>query len=346
MEIVLEHVVAFGGALFLGWYLIPLMIRAAQKLRLLDVPDGKIKQHKVPVPYLGGLGVYVTFIIVLALAYPFGGRLVWFLVGTTLLLFVGLTDDFNVLTPFQKLAGQIVAVACFLKGGIALKSRFFDDYFNLAASAFWMLSIINAFNLVDVMDGLATSLAIVSATAFFLMAVFLGKYMISLLIVILLGALFAFLFYNKPPAKIYLGDAGALFVGGFLAAMPLLFQWTKILNTHRSLPSFAQGSVIFETAISALPPVLVVGLPLLEVGTLILIRKYKGIPFYSGSPHHFALYLRRKGWSVVQVLFFSVAAASFLSALGLLFMFGKIPFAGVVVGLSCFLPVWFWVVFS
>jgi len=340
-----KHIFAFACSFFLGLYLVPVMIRAAKKLNLLDCPDGKIKNHKIPTPYLGGVAVYVSFIATLALVYPFAQQPLWFLLGTTLLLFVGLIDDFNVLTPLQKLGGQLFAVVCLLKGGFALKSRFFSDYINIAASAFWMLSVINAFNLVDVMDGLSSLLALVATASFIVMALLLKNYLLSLFLMPFFGALLAFFFYNKPPAKIYLGDAGSLFVGSFLAATPLLVHWTQELNTYRALPSFAQGNVFFETAISALVPILIIGVPLLEVTSLVVIRKYKKIPFYNGSPHHFASYLRRKGWSVVRVLAFAACCACFLSSLALLFMFGMISFLYLLLGLLLFGGVWFWVVF-
>lgn len=341
---VLKYFIGFVGAFFLGLYLVPVMIRAANKLRMLDHPDGKIKVHKNPVPYFGGLAVYISFISVLALVYPLDSILLWFLLGTTLLLFVGLIDDFNVLTPGQKLAGQIVAVICFLKGGFSLKSRFFANYINMAASGFWMLSVINAFNLVDVMDGLAALLALIALGSFFIIALLVQNYLLSLLLLILLGSLFSFFLYNKPGAKIYLGDAGSLFIGGFVAATPLLIRWTQELNLHSALPGFAHGSVLFETAISAMIPILLVGVPLLEVCSLVIIRKSKGLPFYAGSPHHFASYLQKKGWSPKKILWFSGLAAMFLSALALFFMFGKLSFALFLGGIILFLLVWVFVV--
>jgi len=340
---IIRHVVAFACSLAFGLYMVPVMIRAAKKLRMLDRPDGKIKVQKSPVPYFGGIAVFVAFISSLALVYPFGEQLLWFLLGTTLLLFVGLIDDFNALTPLQKLSGQIVATACFLKGGFALKSRFFSDYINVFASGFWILSVVNAFNLVDVMDGLSTTLAIVSAGSFLVISIILKQFALSLLLTVFIGALFAFLVFNKPPAKIYLGDAGSLFVGGFIAATPLLFRWTQVLNIYEALPNFARGSLFFETAVSAMVPILIVGIPLLEVAALIVIRKSKGLPFYSGSPHHFACYLREKNWSEKKVLFFTFFISSFLSGFAILFMFGIIPFKiltpGVLLALGVFIKV-------
>ena len=88
-HVLVRHIAAFVGAFGLGLYLVPVMIVAAQKLQLYDMPDGKIKNHRAPVPFLGGLAIYVSFIIVLALIFPLETKLLWFLLGTTLLLFVG-----------------------------------------------------------------------------------------------------------------------------------------------------------------------------------------------------------------------------------------------------------------
>ena len=352
-QVILWHAIALLSSFFLGAVLVPVMIRVAKKFRLFDVPDGKIKVHKAPVPYLGGVAVYVAFLVTLMIVFPFDiifdGRLVWFLGGTTLLFLIGLVDDLHAFSPLQKLMGQIVAVLCFLKGGFALKSRFFSDAINIFASGFWMLSVINAFNLVDVMDGLAVMLASVSVGGFFVIALVLRQYFLSLLLTTLAGSLFAFFLYNKRPAKIYLGDAGSLFIGGFIAALPLLISWTEVLNVYKALPEFAIGSIFWETAISALVPIFLVGIPLLEVTSLVVIRKYEGLPFYSGSPHHFSCYLQKK-WSdpyrVGKVLLFSLFSSVFLAAVAILFMFGIIPFQLVVAAVFLFMVTWMTTVYS
>jgi len=89
-----------------------------------------------------------------------------------------------------------------------------------------------------------------------------------------------------------------------------------------------------------------VGIPLLEVTSLVVIRKYKKIPFYSGSPHHFASYLTRKGFSKIQILIFASLSSVFLSFIAILFMFGKISFLHLILGLLLFLLFWFFIVFS
>jgi UDP-GlcNAc:undecaprenyl-phosphate GlcNAc-1-phosphate transferase len=299
-----RHLFCFVASLLLSLYIVPIIIRAATRLGILDVPDGKIKNHKTPTPYLGGVAVYLAFIIPLALAYPFENQVLWLLLGTTLLLFVGLVDDLKVLKAGQKFLGQVIAVLCFLKGGFSLKAVFFSSMINLSISAFWMLSVINAFNLVDVMDGLSSSIALIAGCSFFLIALALREYLVSLLIASFIGALAGFFWYNKPPAKIYLGDAGSLFIGGFLAAIPMLIPWSS------------------QSWDSYYAPAVVLGIPLLEVFCLVVIRTWLGILPYHGSPHHFAIYLQKKGWSKNKVLIFTAVMGIILSLGASAFLFG------------------------
>lgn len=308
--------------------LTPFIIHAALRRNITDRPDDNLKKHSHPIPYLGGVGVYMAFVVPLALVYPIENSELWLLLGVTLLLFVGLIDDLLVLRASQKFMGQLVAVVCFLKGGFVLKSIFFTSAFNAGCAAFWMLSVINAFNLIDVMDGLSSLTAIITATTFFGMALYLKAYPVSLLIIAFVGALLGFLIYNKPPAKIYLGDAGALFIGGFLAAIPIVLPWS---------------SQSFDTYYA---PAIVLAIPLIEVVSLILIRLYLGIPFYQGSPHHFSLYLRRKGWSVQQILLFTAIAGFCLSAMAFGFLMGAVSFGTLSILSVLFLIAWGGIIFG
>jgi len=320
--IIFKHVFAFIFSFLMSLYLIPIIIRATKRLGLLDVPDGNLKVHKSPVPYFGGLAVFLGFIATLALVYPFENRVLWLLLGTTMLLFVGLIDDLKVLRPGQKFFGQLLAVLCFLKGGFSLKTNFFSSPLNLGLSAFWMLSVINAFNLVDVMDGLSSTIAIVATTSLFTIALIFEQYTVSLLLAAFLGPLIAFFWYNKPPARIYLGDTGSMFIGGFLAAVPMLFAWSN------------------QSFIAYYAPVIILGIPLLEVFFLVVIRTYLGIPFYRGSPHHFSIYLQKKGWSKWKVLGFTAIMGVILSSLAFLFLFQLISWTVLVAGLVLFFATW------
>lgn len=323
VKIIFAGVISF----LMTTYLVPLMIAVAHKLQILDTPNGGLKQHKEPTPYLGGVALYVGFITALALTFPFANTMFFLLVGCSLLLFVGLIDDLIVLKPYQKLFGQVVAAVCFLKGGFYLKTTFlsatsspFISLFWLFISFGWILSIINAFNLIDVMDGLATTTALGAAGGFFICALFLDSPVVALLLAACIGALLGFLGFNKPPAKIYLGDAGALFIGGLMAIIPFMLSW----GTY--------------TPYGYLAPVAILSIPLLEEGTLILIRTLKRIPFYNGSPHHFSIFLRAKGWTPSKILWFVTLFSLLTLPCALLFTLG-------IINLCIFLTLEFLLVF-
>lgn len=310
-------------------YLIPPLIAVAHKLNIIDAPDGRLKKHKAPTAYLGGLAIYVGFIAALALTFPFENNFFLMLVGCTLLLFVGLIDDLIVMKPYQKLFGHMVAAFCFLKGGFYLKETFLFSSNSLLAVPFWgfisfgwILSVINAFNLVDVMDGLATTIAVCATASFVVMAFILGQESIALLLCCFLGALVAFWWYNKPLARMYLGDAGSLFIGGFLAIAPFMLHW----GTFRTSGYFA--------------PLVILLIPLLEVMTLIIIRTAHKIPFYQGSPHHFCHYLRKKGWSVRNILIFVGGCSVLLFLIAFFFVLAKISVIQLFLALFCFMVAW------
>ena len=122
-------------------YLIPLFSNLAIKIGALDVPDGKVKFHKQNVPYFGGIGIYCGFISAVALTCPFDEHIVFFIVGVTFLLILGLVDDLLKFAPHQKFFGQSIATLCFLKGGFFLKESFLSNIWSISLSAFWLLFI-------------------------------------------------------------------------------------------------------------------------------------------------------------------------------------------------------------
>ncbi|HEX2978534.1 MAG TPA: MraY family glycosyltransferase [Candidatus Babeliales bacterium] len=322
--IVVKLVFAFLTSFLFTLYLVPLFSSIAFKLGVLDVPDGRIKKHEKPIPYLGGVAVYVGFILSLALTLSFDNRLIFLIVGATLLLFIGLIDDLINLKPYQKFAGQFIAAFCLVRSGLYLKESFFlNNFWGIPLSMLWILSIVNAFNLIDVMDGLACSTAASAATAFFIFACMSQQWQVAFLLASFIGPVVAFLWYNKPPATIYLGDAGSLFIGGVLAIVPFLQTWS-IYNPF-----------------AFIAPAIILAIPLLEVGTLIVVRTYKGIPFYKPSPDHFSIYLRQNGWTKFNILLyvFSLSLGLFLSSLAI--VLNKVSFLQFVLLSIIFSFIWF-----
>ena len=307
--------------------LVPMLSRLAFKIGVVDSPDGKLKMHEKVTPYLGGVAIYLGFILALIfsfilLDFVITKQIVLFLLGITVLLIVGLIDDFIVIRPIHKLMGQFIAASIFVYGGFYLNLTIYPLINNIL-SIFWFLVISNAINLVDIMDGLATTIAIWVSISFLLLALFFGKYDLIVLLISILGALVAFLFYNKPPARMYLGDAGSLFIGGFLGAMPFLVK------------DF--GSFDLPDIISIF---LILLLPLLELVSLIIIRLYKNIPFYLGSPDHFAIYLQKKGWQKKEILIYVSFLAIILFFISFFYAMHYIRLTGLLFSLAVFVLSW------
>lgn len=308
-------------------YLVPIFIMIARKFNIIDYPNGTIKKHKEPTPYLGGAAIYLGFLMTLGLVFPFDNQFFLFLIGSSLLFYVGLIDDLITLRPGQKFVGQFIAVLCFLKAGFYLKAHIFSNFWNIPLSALWMLLLINAFNLIDIMDGLASTVALWSGLGFLVIALFAQQYTVALLLAAFIGALLAFLRFNLPPAQIYLGDAGSLFIGGFFATIPFLFNWGTF-NWY--------GFLI---------PIVLLAIPLLEVAGLILLRTYKKIPFYCATPDHFAIYLKNKGLNIQQILIFISLASIMLVESSILFVQGYIGFNTLLFLGGVFLVIWLHCIF-
>lgn len=325
MKFLLSFVFAFACTA----YVIPILRKLAFKFNILDIPNGSIKVHKEPTPYLGGVGIYFGFIVALGLTLPFENKIFLFLIGSTTMLLTGLADDLVVMTPIQKILGQIISAFCFVKAGFYLKHGFFcNNFWSIPISLFWILGISNAFNLIDIMDGLATTVACCATINYIIIAALTGDMLILTILFAFLGALLGFFIYNKPNAKIYMGDAGALFIGGFLAIIPFLFDWSQ------------------SNYYGFLTPIIVLAIPLIEVGTLIIIRTYKKIPFYLGSPDHFAIYLQKgRGWSKNKVLLYTSLVSIVLAVFSILFFTAKIGLIGLILFTFLFLSFWYFMLF-
>ena len=289
--------IAFATALIVGLWATPVVARAARACGIVDKPDGVLKNHKAPVPYLGGVAIFGAFLVGLAASLEFRSDVLGLLLAGALIVILGLIDDLGALGPWVKLGGQAFAVAVLLKSGVYIKLVFLPIWLQIPLTALWLLAITNAFNLIDIMDGLSAGVALVSSALLFAVAVMAARDDIATLLAALAGALLGFLRYNFEPAKIYMGDTGSLFIGLMLGALAM------------------NNSVTAHNRVASLAPAVILGVPIFDMLFVVYVRWRRGLSIMRGSPDHFALRLRKWRLSVRQTVFASYATTAVLGGL-------------------------------
>ncbi len=290
----LLYAVAFALALGMALWLTPRMMEAARRFGIVDRPDGGLKNQRDPVPYLGGLAIYLAFLLAISVTLDFSSEVLGMLLAGSIVVLVGLVDDLGQIGPWTKLAGEAVAVLVLLKSGIYVKLVFLPAWAAVPLSVLWLLATTNAFNLIDIMDGLSAGTAAVAALALLAVAEMNGRVEAAVLLAALAGSCAGFLRYNLEPARIYMGDTGSLFLGLLLGALAMNNAYTQV-NT-----------------VAAVAPALILGVPLFDMMFVMYVRRRRGLPVMLGSPDHVALRLRKWRLSTRQTVFLSYAATAFL----------------------------------
>jgi UDP-GlcNAc:undecaprenyl-phosphate/decaprenyl-phosphate GlcNAc-1-phosphate transferase len=226
----------FCGALVLSTLSMPLILKFAHSRKLYDSPNAR-KIHSGNIPRLGGLGIFASFAASMLLTAALTGvglgesRWIWTVLGCMIIVFtVGLIDDFQDIRARFKLILELTAAMILITQGfyfIQIRLPFGLGTQPLGTlgyvlTFFWIVGITNSINLIDGMDcmaGVVASLVAVTCGIFFMVK---GNHEAALICIALFGAILGFLFYNRPPARIFMGDSGALFLGFSLSALPLI----------------------------------------------------------------------------------------------------------------------------
>jgi len=283
--ILLQSAGAFTVAAVVSLVLTPVAIRLAIRLGVLDRP-GEHKSHRTPTPYLGGVAIVlaVTLSIVLAAVTRSAApeaivQLVGLLAIAVAMAVTGLVDDLRGLPVTVRFGVQLAAGLGLWQLGIRadLTGR---PLLDLALTVLWTVGITNAMNLLDNMDGLSASTATIAALWFSALALVNGQFLVSALAAALAGGAAGFLRDNRPPARIYMGDAGSLFLGVMLAALGMLLDLDR--------------PVIVQAAI----PVLVLTVPVLDTALVVAARLRHGISPFQGGRDHTSHRLVRVGLDV------------------------------------------------
>lgn len=261
-NLVLLTIVSFSLAFSITVFIIPTIIRVAEKKQLFDEPDNERKMHVRKTPTLGGVAIFAGLIVAFSLVKDFQNLFdVKYMVPALIIIFfAGITDDVLDLSPTKKLAAQFLSATLIAFFG-NIKINSFYGMFGFQEMPYWLaivftimaiITIINCYNLVDGIDGLAGSLGLVSALSFGVWFCLTEHWSLTFLSFTLAGSLFGFLFYNWQPAKIFMGDTGAMIIGFILSVLAIHFiELNKSLSIARIYWVHASPSVAI--GIMALP---------------------------------------------------------------------------------------------
>ncbi len=336
-------ILSFVSAALFALVGIPILAILARKIGLVDHPDDKRKLHADSIPMVGGIAVFLSLVLIVPLAIVAGlhyqpffvslgndllgwlpidferrvirlhpedfNQLPGLLIGSTILVIVGILDDRFGIRGRQKLLGQIIAATVLIVFGyhfdkiiIAGMTINFDVFSVLFVYA-WVLAAINSVNLLDGADGVAGTIGIVMSLAISVMAVYQGMMVTAIIAVSMAGALLGFLRYNFPPAKVYLGDTGSMLIGFVLSALAIRCTFKQ----HSAYAFFA--------------PVALLAIPFIDTGAAIIRRRLTGRSIFAVDRGHLHHTLMKRGYSPqvsllwVALLCTTTAAGGVLSLL-------------------------------
>ena len=268
---------ALLAALVISFLMTPVVKTFAYKVGAVDVPKDARRMHKIPIPRLGGLAIFIGFMVsVLILGGVRGGngQMQSILLGSVIIVVLGVVDDIMALPAMLKFVVQIAAALIPALNGVVIQAfsnpNIFSDslYWVLGPlsvpfTVLWIVAITNAVNLIDGLDGLANGVSAISATTMLVIALLASEAQVAIVMAALVGACVGFMPYNLNPAKMFMGDTGATFLGYILATMSI------------------QGLFKFYAVISFAVPFLILGLPIFDT-TFAFIRRLA----HGQSPMH------------------------------------------------------------
>lgn len=307
----------FAQCLLLGLMVVPLVRRQSAALGMIDQPNLARKQHGTPIPRSGGLAIFPVFWGCLWLNFIVAGTIVphlpfvpeelrvlagnvWLkygqvmgvFLGATIIFVVGLLDDRFSLSPLVRLAFQVIACLPLIQADVVLK-LFLPDQISWLLTILWLVFLTNSFNFLDNMNGLTSGVTVIVCVVMATISALSGEWYMLLLFLMLAGAVAGFWFYNFPKASIFLGDSGSTHAGFLIGAFAVLATY------------YQEG---IPTRLPILIPLIVLGVPLFDTITVMLIRLGEGKPLMQGDTNHISHRLVALGMSRTEAVLFLYGA--------------------------------------
>ena len=295
MPMYVKMIIAIVAAFILSFAATPLVKRFAHRVGAIDVPRDSRRIHKKPVPRLGGLAIFIGFLLSVLIFADITAQVRGILLGAVIIVILGVIDDIIQLRAYIKFLVQIAAASVAVLHGILLET-FVNPfvfgsveyvhlgYLAIPITIIWIVGITNSVNLIDGLDGLAVGVSAISSTVMLIIALIVAEMNVAIIIAALAGACIGFMPYNLNPAKIFMGDTGALLLGYVLATISIL------------------GLFKFYAVLSLAVPFLVLALPLVDTVFAFFRRLIKGKNPMSPDRGHFHHRLIDMGLSQKQAV--------------------------------------------
>lgn len=292
-SICLPFLISFAISLILT----PVVIKVGPKFGYLDIPKDNRRMHKRPMPIAGGVAIYLAATVAILVFIPLNKNIISLLIGSTVILISGLLDDKFSISPkakifFQLVAGLIIALSGsqieFFTNIISTKEVVWLKYLSIPVTLFWICGITNTVNLIDGLDGLAAGISLISAVSLMCIALKMNLLAVAIIAAAIGGGCLGFLPYNFNPAKIFMGDTGALYLGFMLSYISI------------------QGVMKYATTLMIFVPVLVLGVPVFDTAFAMIRRYISGKKIFAadkGHLHHRLLALGLTQRQTVLILY-------------------------------------------
>lgn len=264
----LKFIIPFLLALLLSFVLTPLIIKLSNKYGFIVEPRDD-RWHKKPTALLGGIGIFLAFIIPYLIFIPLDRLAIGAILCMSIIFILGLADDIFSVSPQVKLIIQSVVAIIAILFGITVKIIPYP-YISIPLTILWIIGITNAFNVLDNMDGLATGITFIAALSIFIYSLSYGLILPATLSAILAGSALGFFRYNFNPAKIFMGDCGSLFLGFSLSLITILGTWKIVTNLLLAL----------------MVPLAIMIIPIFDVALVTFNRTGHGRTMFQGGKDH------------------------------------------------------------
>ncbi|NLJ97703.1 MAG: undecaprenyl/decaprenyl-phosphate alpha-N-acetylglucosaminyl 1-phosphate transferase [Tissierellia bacterium] len=282
-------VIPFITSAAMSLFMTPIVKKIAIKYGAVDIPKDDRRIHKKPMPLMGGLAIYISVVVASLIFTPIDESLLATIIGGTIILISGIIDDIKGLSPKEKLLFQVGAAIVLILGDVritGITNPFSKtgqiiplNSFSIPITIFWIVGITNTLNLIDGLDGLAAGVTMIASLSFLVVANRFSHISIMIMSAIVAGACLGFLPYNFNPARIFMGDTGALFLGFVLSSLSI------------------EGVMKSVATIAVVVPILILGVPIFDTTFAIFRRLLSGRSIAEADNGHLHHKLLKKGFS-------------------------------------------------